>query len=119
MIGWIDKTAAQIKQSGAFWSVKLVRGETGGIDQRQVGIDLAERLHHVAVQQNAVLAANPRNFAHWLDHAGLVVGGHDRNESGFRPDRTGQLIDIDDSVTRNIQPGYFETFMLFQVLDRV
>ena len=51
---------AQIKKAGAFWSVKFVRGETGGVDPGQVGRHLAERLHHVAVQQDAALAADAR-----------------------------------------------------------
>ena len=52
------QSAAQKKEPDAFWSVKFVRGEAGGIDQRKVDVDLAERLHHVAVKQNAFGAAN-------------------------------------------------------------
>ena len=96
-----------------------MRGETGGIDQREIDFDLAERLHHVAVQQNAALAADLRNFAHRLNYAGLVVRGHDRNEPGLGPDRISELIEIDNSFARNIQPRYFETFALFQILDRI
>ena len=113
------KTAAKEKKSNAFWSVEFVRSETGGIDQGKIGIDFAERLHHVAVQQYAAFAAYSRNFAHRLNYTGLVVGGHDRNESGLGPDRISKLIDVDDSIARNIQPGYFETFVLFQMFDRV
>ena len=74
---WLDgQAAAQEKKSRAFRSVKFVRSETGSIDQREVDLDLAERLHHIAVQQNAALAADLRNFAHRLDHACLIVCGH-------------------------------------------
>src|SRR2546430_16326109 len=54
---WLDgQSAAQIKKTGAFRTVKFVSGETGRIDERDVSVDLAERLHHVAVEQNTALA---------------------------------------------------------------
>ena len=94
-----------------------MRGETGGIDQRQVSVDLAERLHHVAVQQDTALAAYARNFAHRLNHTCFVVCRHNRNQSRLGPDRSGKVIKIDYSIAGNVQPRHFKTFPLFQILE--
>src|SRR5438046_7395912 len=82
-------------------------------------MELGERLHHVAVQQDTTLATYSRNFAHRLNYTCLVVGGHDRNQSGLGPNRASKLINVDDSITRNIQPRHFKAFALLQIFQRV
>jgi len=84
-----------------------------------IGFDLAERLHHIAVQQDTALAAYSRNFGHRLNYACLVVSRHDRNESGLGPNRASKLINVDDSITRNVQPRHFKAFALFQIFQGV
>ena len=113
------QSAAQEKQTCAFGSIEFVGRETGSIDQRHFDLRFPKRLHDVAVKERAFAPANLGDFAQWLDHASFVVRGHDGNEARFRPNRIGQLIQIDNSVARNIQPRYFEAFAFFQVLDRV
>ena len=53
---------AQVEQAGAFRAVEFVRGKAGGIDSAEIGRLFAERLHHVAVQENAALAAEVARF---------------------------------------------------------
>ena len=96
-----------------------MRGETGGIDQRKINAHFAERLNHVCVQQDAAFAADLGDFTHRLEHARLVVRGHDRNKPCLGADRARELIRIDYSIARNIQPRYLEIFVLFQMLDGV
>ena len=71
------------------------------------------------MQQDAAFAANFGNFAHRLNHAGLIVRGHDRNQPRFGADRFGELIKIDNSVVGSIEPGHFKIFVFLQMLDRV
>src|SRR6202030_1161487 len=106
-------------KSGAFRSVKLVRGETRGIDERNVEVDLAECLHATAVQQHAALATNFRDLLPRLDHAGLVVRGNDRTQARFRPNRVRELIQVNNSILGNVEPGHFKAFVFLQMLDRV
>ena len=44
-----------------------MRGKARGIDQRKIDVDLAKRLHHVAVQQHAARTTDFGNLAHRLD----------------------------------------------------
>src|SRR5438046_9571634 len=82
-------------------------------------MELGERLLHFAVEQHTTLATYSRNVAHRLNYTCLVVGGHDRNQSGLGPNRASKLINVDDSITRNIQPRHFKAFALFQIFQRV
>ena len=75
---WLKRqTTPQEKESCAFWPIKLMRRETGGIDRRKIDPDFAERLHHVAVQQDATIATDLREFADRLNYASFVIRGHD------------------------------------------
>ena len=71
------------------------------------------------MQQHALGTTNFGNFSQRLDHAGLVVRRHDRNQSRLRPNGGGKLIKIDHPISRNIQPRHFKTFVFLQMLDRV
>ena len=73
-------STSQKKQTSAFWSVKFMPPETGRINKGNVDVDLAEGLHHVAVQECSASATDFRNFSDWLNDPGFVVCGHDRNE---------------------------------------
>src|SRR5262252_944843 len=61
------ETTAQEQEPNAFGSVEFVRSKTRSIDEGKIDVDLTERLHHVAVQQDAALATNLRDFAHRLN----------------------------------------------------
>src|SRR5206468_13076798 len=81
---WMDRQAtSQKKKSSALWPVEFVRRKTGRINEPKIDVGFTERLHHVAVQENSVFTAYLRNFAHGLNCARLVVGGHDGNQSRF------------------------------------
>ena len=71
------------------------------------------------MQQHTVLTAYLRNFAHGLNHARLVIRGHDRNQPRLWADRFGELIEVHNSISRNIQPSHFEILALFQMFERI
>ena len=117
---WLERQSApKKKKTRAFWSVKFVRGKARRINEGDIDVYLAKRLDAVAVEQHAALATNFRDLAHRLDHTGLVVRGHDRNHTRFRPNRFGELIKIDNAVVDGVEPSDFEAFVLFQMFDRV
>ena len=47
---------AQTKKAYALWSIKLVRGKTRDIDERDIHIRFPKRLDHIAVKQYAALS---------------------------------------------------------------
>ena len=60
-------------------------------------------------RMNAALAAEHRDFRKRLEHADLVVGGHDRDERGVRPQRASNLLQVDQAVRSHRQLRHVET----------
>ena len=83
-------------------------------------LDLSERLHHVAVQQNIAGAADLRDFANRLDHAGFIIRSHDRNKGRvvWRM-ALGELIEIDEPSRETFNHVTSKPSSFLQMLDRV
>ena len=86
-----------VERADAFRRVQLVRGERQrvGTERADVEVDLARRLHCVAVQMDPALAADARHLRHRLHHARLVVGEHHRHQPRVVAER------VDDGGRRN------------------
>src|SRR5689334_7731330 len=93
-LNWFNRNSApQQQKAGALGAVKFVSRETAGINEGNSFVRyLAERLHHVAVQESATFLTDFRDLAQRLNHARFVVRVHDRDEHGLILDRIGQLI---------------------------
>ena len=80
--------------------------------------DLARRLHRVGVEVNIGLGGDLADLFHRLQHAGFIVGHHDGDQPGVRPQRPAHVVGIDlaSAVHRNV--GDFAA-RCFQMLARV
>ena len=56
---------------------------------------LADRLHRVGVEQHAALVAQRADLADRLQHANLVVGGHDGDQNGLVVHGALQVVEIE------------------------
>lgn len=110
------------KSAGAFWSVNLVGAEGNEIGvelgNRMKG-DLAERLHRVGMKDHAPFAADQTKRRDRLNGAGLIVGGHDRNEGGVGADGGTQVVGIDESGGIHGQVSDAEALAAAEVIEAV
>ena len=115
------QTGTEIEQARAFRSVKFMRGKTRGGQAalRQIGLHFPEGLHHVAVQQERTLFAEPRQLFHRLEHAGFVVRAHDGNERGVSTDRALEFLRIDQASFIHRKNRDVETLAFSQMFERV
>ncbi len=76
---------ADIERAGALRPAHLVRRQGHQIDVQRCDIDgsAARRLRRVAVQQAAMGMNDPCCLGDRLDHPGLVIGQHDRDQGGL------------------------------------
>ena len=79
-LGRQRRAIAHDQRAGALRPAQLVARQGHVIAQRSVEIDLARRRHRIDQQQGAGLANKARDFGNRLDHAGLVVGRHHRDQ---------------------------------------
>src|SRR6266702_2716036 len=95
-------------------SVDLVRGHRQEIHLQllQVDRDLARGLHRVAVEDDALRAADLADLGDRLDHADLVVHHHHRRENGVGAQRRLELLQIEQPVLLRVEVGRFETLAL-------
>ena len=64
-------------------------------DPFHVNRNLARGLHRVGVEIDIRLCSNLSNLLDRLHNSGFVVGHHDRNQLGLRPQSTPHIIGID------------------------
>ncbi len=85
-----------------------MRGDRHQVDVVLVHVDrnLADRLHAIGVEQDALLAADLADLGHRLNHADLVVGVHDGDENRLVGDRFPQHVEIDQPVALHRQIGH-------------
>ena len=88
------RLGADLQGSDALWSMELV-GRDRHEPLRHSDVLLARSLDGVAVERDARLTSDPRQRVDGLECAGLVVGVHDRDESGIPPKRPLQCFRID------------------------
>ena len=100
--------AAHIQGADALGSVHFVCGERHQVDTcfARVSENFAYSLCGIGMEQYTVFFTNFCDFSHWLNHAGFVVGPHERHKNGGRPDSCFQIGQIHQSV-----------FLYFQVSD--
>ena len=65
--------------------------------------NLADRLHAVGVEQDALLAADFPDLGDRLDHADFVIGVHDGDQDRLVGDRFAQHVEIDQPVALHRQ----------------
>ena len=92
--------APHVERADALRSVHLVGGHRGQVDLQLVHVErnLADGLHGVGVEENALLLRDRADLGDRLNHADLVVGGHDRDEDRLVGDRVAEIVEIDQAV---------------------
>ena len=112
--------AADVERAHALRAVHLVRAERQQIDLQVVDVDrdLADRLHGVGVEQDPLLLRDRADLGDRLQHADLVVGGHDRDEDRLVGDGGAQLVETDAAVLLHRQIGDARALLL-ELLARV
>ena len=79
---------------------------------------MARGLHRVGVEQHPCLAADGADFFDGIDGADLIVGKHDRDKAGLRPDGRSDLLRVDLAFAVHRDEGDLKAFLL-QPLCRV
>ncbi len=99
--------AAHIERADTLRPVHLVAGDRHQVDVLLVHIDrnLADRLRRVGVEDHAALATELADLGDGLQHADLVVGGHDRDQDGLVVHGALQVVEIDQAVFLHRQVG--------------
>ena len=71
-----------VERADALRPAHLVRADGRHVHLQIVDVErnLADRLHGVGVEQDALLLRDRADLGDRLNHADLVVGGHDRDE---------------------------------------
>src|SRR5882672_9304348 len=106
--------ASHVKRAYAFRAVHLVRGHRQEVHFQllQVDRDLSGGLHRVAVEDDALRAADLADLRDRLDHADLVVHHHHRDEDGIGAQRRLELLQVEQAVLPRIEIGRFEALAL-------
>src|SRR5258705_9350770 len=105
---------AHVQGAYAFRAVHLVRGHRQKVNFQllQIHRDLSCGLYRVAVEDDALQAADLADLGDRLDHADLVVDHHHRDEDGIGTQRRLELFQIEQAVLPRIEEGRFETLAL-------
>ena len=76
---------ANIQRANTLGAVDLVRGDRQHVDVvgHDVDRNLADSLHGVGVEEDALLVADLADLANGLQDADFVVGGHDGDQDGL------------------------------------
>ena len=80
-------------------------GKQIAADALHVDRNLAGCLHRIGVEVNIGLGGDFADLFHRLQHAGFIVGHHDGDEPGIRPQRAAHVVGIDlaAAVDRNVR----------------
>src|SRR5262249_31572496 len=74
--------------------------------------DFPQRLHGVGMEPHAVPAAKLPDLLDRLQHAGLVVGGHDADQNRLGSKGIVEAVEIDEAVALNRKIRYFAAKLL-------
>ncbi len=112
--------AANIKRAYTLRSVNLVGGDRQQVDIVLLHVhgNLADRLHAIDREDNAVFLGNLADFLDRIDDADLIVGVHDGDQNRLRRDRLADVLGIDAAIPLHRQIGHLIA-VLFQPLARV
>ena len=102
----LDQRAPHHEEAGAGRPAELVEGRAEGVDAEGDRADgrPAEELGGVRVERHARLARELRHLAQVVEDARLVVGGHDRDQAGVRPQRRREVGGVDGPEARARPP---------------
>src|SRR5580658_9429707 len=111
---------ANIQRADALRAINLVAADGQQVDVvfLHVHRNLAYSLHAVHGEENAVFLGDFADFGDRIDHTNLVVGVHDGDQDGGRPDGGFQLIQVDAPIFLHRQVGDFKA-LFFEALARV
>ena len=79
---------------------------------------MADRLHGVGVEKNALFPAEGRQLRHRLEGADFIVGEHDGHESRVVPQGRAQVLHPDNAVFMYRQKRHFKA-LFFQGIEGV
>src|SRR5690242_13097042 len=81
----------------SFWCIQFVPGNREKVDTERVdvGVDLADRLCGVGVEQDAMFSGNLGASGNRLDRSDLIVGMHDAGENRSRCDCRAKILHVD------------------------
>ncbi len=109
LLGELDArvAAADVQRADALGAVDLVAGEREQVDVVRLHVDgdLADGLHGVGVEDDALLVAELADLGDGLDDADLVVRVHDADEDGLVVHGALQVFDVDEAVGLHGQVG--------------
>ena len=69
-------------------------------------------LDGVRMEQHTMLLANRTNFRDGLNRPHLIVGKHDRHQTGIRPNGRLHLLRSHQALPAHVQEGYLESLLL-------
>src|SRR5712671_1697342 len=105
---------AYVQSAYALRAVHLVRGHRQKVHFQllQVDGDLSRGLDRVAVEDDALRAADLADLGDRLDHADLVVDHHHRDEDGIGAQRRLEFLQVEQPVLLRVEIGRFEPLAL-------
>ena len=103
-----------VQGADALRAVDLVRGDGEQVDLELLHVDLdtPRALHRVAVEDDALRAAQLADLPDRLHYADLVVHHHDRDQDGVRTQRGLELVHRDQAIGIHFEIGGLEALAL-------
>src|SRR6266853_209685 len=100
---------ANVKGADAFGSIDLVAGYREQVDVVLLDVDwnLANGLHTIDGEDDAVFLGNLADFRHRIDDANLIVGIHDGDKNCFRRNRFTHIFRVDAAIALHREIGDF------------
>ena len=91
--------APHVERADALRRVELVAGEREKVHAEVVDsrFDLADRLCRVGMEEDPMLAGDPRRLRDRLDGANLVVGVHEADEDRIASNRLADIVGVDEA----------------------
>src|SRR5260370_14934719 len=100
-------STADIQGDDSLWRIEFVSGNGAEINSQSVDVDrdFPRGLYGVGVEVDVGFLGDAADFFERLDGAELVVGVHDGDQNGFRPDGAAQILEINLSFAISRQIG--------------
>src|SRR5947209_16394089 len=89
-----------IKRPATFWPVELVGRQRSQVEVIALDIKrhFAGCLHSIRMEQHATLATKLSDLFDRLEHAGFIIGSHDRDQNGLISEGVPQLVETDQAI---------------------
>ena len=107
-------SSANVKHSHSLWAVQLVctGAEHIHLQRFHVQRNLPQSLDGIRVEQYPFLPGNGSDFFNRFKGTDLIVGSHDTDQNGIRPNGRFQLIHFNHAFPVYVQIGYLIPFFL-------